>query len=87
MTERLSYQRLFDTVDPTTEFDASRAYRRGDLAKPGVYVYDDEDKHPGRIELAVNLALATGRPLLVRGLPGTGKSSLAASEPIAKPDA
>lgn len=31
----------------------------------------------GRIVLAVNLALATGRPLLVRGPTGCGKSSLA----------
>jgi MoxR-like ATPase len=31
-----------------------------------------------RIALAVNVALATGRPLLVRGKPGSGKSSLAA---------
>jgi MoxR-like ATPase len=31
-----------------------------------------------RIELAVKVALATGRPLLLRGEPGSGKSSLAA---------
>jgi MoxR-like ATPase len=33
---------------------------------------------PPDIRLAVNVALATGRPLLLRGDPGTGKSSLAA---------
>jgi MoxR-like ATPase len=33
---------------------------------------------PAEIRLAVNVALATGRPLLLRGDPGTGKSSLAA---------
>ncbi|MEV2210085.1 MoxR family ATPase [Streptomyces sp. NPDC050997] len=33
--------------------------------------------HP-RVELAVEVALATGRPLLLRGEPGSGKSSLAA---------
>lgn len=37
-------------------------------------IYDYEDK----LHLAVELALATGRPLLLRGDPGTGKSSLAA---------
>jgi MoxR-like ATPase len=31
-----------------------------------------------RLDLAVRVALATGRPLLLRGDPGTGKSSLAA---------
>ena len=35
------------------------------------YLYE-----PG-IELAVNVALATGRPLLLRGVPGSGKSTLA----------
>jgi MoxR-like ATPase len=37
-----------------------------------VYVYYDE-----RVPLAVNVALATGRPLLLLGRSGTGKSSLA----------
>jgi MoxR-like ATPase len=32
----------------------------------------------GQIDLAVRVALATGRPLLLRGDPGSGKSSLAA---------
>lgn len=36
------------------------------------YVY-----HDPRIVLAVNVALATGRPLLVTGVPGAGKSTLA----------
>jgi MoxR-like ATPase len=38
-----------------------------------VYEYTDD------IILAVNVAIATGRPLLVCGKPGTGKSSLASS--------
>ena len=42
-----------------------------DRASPAEYVFDDE------IRLAVNLALATGRPLLVGGPSGCGKSSLA----------
>jgi MoxR-like ATPase len=43
--------------------------------KPGEggYVY-----HDPRIVLAVNVALATRRPLLVTGVPGAGKSTLAA---------
>ena len=48
--------------------------RRGDQRPLTGYVYDAA----GRIELAVNVALVTGRPLLVRGRPGTGKTSLAA---------
>lgn len=37
-----------------------------------VYVLDDQ------LRMAVDVALATGRPLLLRGEPGSGKSSLAA---------
>src|ERR1700722_13586199 len=33
---------------------------------------------PEKLELAVGVGLATGRPLLLRGEPGAGKSSLAA---------
>lgn len=44
-----------------------------DRADAWSYVYDDG------LVLAVNVALATGRPLLLRGRPGTGKSSLAGS--------
>lgn len=36
-----------------------------------VHVFDDRDRH------AINAALAAGRPLLVRGEPGVGKSQLA----------
>jgi MoxR-like ATPase len=76
---RLKYRRLYDSTKVGVRFDAKRAYRLGDETPTGAYVYDDgpEDEHPGRIEMAVNVALATGRPLLLRGLPGTGKSSLA----------
>jgi MoxR-like ATPase len=48
-------------------------FRRGDQAPAGGYVYDAG----GRIALAIEVALVTGRPLLVRGKPGTGKTSLA----------
>lgn len=45
----------------------------GDRRDGQVYVYND------KIELAINVALATGRPVLVRGPSGSGKSSLARS--------
>ena len=63
------------------DFDP-KAYRlapQGSAPKPGqdvrdgsVYVYEEP------IKLAVRVALATGRPLLLLGPPGSGKSSLAA---------
>lgn len=46
---------------------------KGDSRSGGVYVFND------RIRLAIQVALATGRPLLVRGDSGWGKSSLAAA--------
>jgi MoxR-like ATPase len=45
----------------------------GDVASANVYVFAEE------ITLAINIALATGRPLLVRGPSGSGKTSLARS--------
>jgi len=44
----------------------------GDQRDGSVFVVDRE------LLLAINIALATNRPLLLRGLPGTGKSSMAA---------
>lgn len=65
----------------TKIFDPPRLHRpdKGKTGGPAdqrqypVYVYTD------KIVLAVNVALATGRPLLVRGDSGSGKSSLAAN--------
>lgn len=68
----MTYTPLFDPSGQHA-FDSERAYRMGDRAAAPRYVYDAD------IELAVNVALAAGRPLLVRGRPGTGKSSLARS--------
>jgi MoxR-like ATPase len=50
---------------------APQAAEAGDQRVAPVYVYDD------RLILAVNVALASRRPLLVRGPSGCGKSSLA----------
>ena len=49
------------------------ASQLGDERSGALYVYSP------RLKLAVNVALATGRPLLVRGAPGWGKSSLASA--------
>ena len=43
----------------------------GDHTSEEIYIYTDE------ITLALNVALATGRPLLIRGTSGSGKTSLA----------
>ncbi|MFF2078309.1 AAA family ATPase [Kitasatospora sp. NPDC058162] len=73
MTGEQDYRRVFDPPlqPPTPAAGEPSGDRIGDRTMDQVYVYDDD------IVLAVNVALATGRPLLVRGLPGTGKSSLA----------
>ncbi|AWN25955.1 MoxR family ATPase [Streptomyces sp. NEAU-S7GS2] len=58
---------------------------RGKQGNPPWPVVDSPDRRDGlvyvmpqEVELAVEVALATGRPLLLRGEPGSGKSSLAA---------
>jgi len=57
----------------------------GDALAGGGNVLDDPDRRSGSVyvldpglQLAIEVALVTGRPLLLRGRPGTGKSSLAA---------
>ncbi len=52
--------------------DGLVAYRAGEDPED-LYVYDE------RTLLALNVALATGRPLLISGEPGCGKSTLAAN--------
>ncbi|MGA5822611.1 AAA family ATPase [Kitasatospora sp. NPDC094028] len=73
MTGQLNYRRVFDPpMRPAAPTPGEPVGERvGDRTMDRIYVYDDE------IVLAVNIALATGRPLLVRGNPGTGKTSLA----------
>jgi MoxR-like ATPase len=66
----MTYTPLFEAPEqqpPLTVDD----HRRGDLRDGAVYVYNPD------IKMAVNVALATDRPLLISGPAGSGKSSLA----------
>lgn len=66
----MNYHKLFSApAQPEPVHDA----QPGDQRTGAVYLY------PEQAELAVNVALAAGRPLLVRGPSGCGKSSLAPS--------
>lgn len=75
----MKYEKYFDTengraqkqVRPPSLDTAGDGRKVGDRRDGRVYVYNE------KIELAVNVALATGRPLLVRGPSGCGKSSIA----------
>lgn len=62
-----SYRKLFDPE----VLRATAPQRERQMRAFAEYEYDDS------IVLAVNVALATGRPLLLRGEPGSGKSTLA----------
>jgi MoxR-like ATPase len=66
----LQYEKEFDPA--VAGRAAGEASGTGYAADHEVYVFDDE-----RLVLAVNVALKTGRPLLLFGPPGSGKSSLA----------
>lgn len=66
----LQYEKEFDPV--IAGRSSTEASAAGYAADDEVYVFDDE-----RLVLAVNVALKTGRPLLLFGPPGSGKSSLA----------
>jgi MoxR-like ATPase len=66
------YSPLFDDrMSPAVIRDLPPSESLADRAQAGQYVFDSP------IRLRVNLALATGRPLLVRGPSGSGKSMLA----------
>ena len=68
----MKYRKIFDPKSMEIFTDApKRKTAKADSRDISIYVYNDE------IVLAVNAALATGRPILVRGASGTGKSSLA----------
>ncbi|HEV2253435.1 MAG TPA: MoxR family ATPase [Streptosporangiaceae bacterium] len=69
----LRYRRIFDPAQrPGAAGDGPLVTGFGDRRSAVDYVYTEQ------ITLAVNVALATARPLLVRGPAGSGKSSLAA---------
>ena len=72
----MSYKKMFDpppTRFVTNDDSANTSLQMGDRQDKNIYVYTE------KIILAVNVALATTRPLLVRGPSGSGKSSLAYS--------
>jgi MoxR-like ATPase len=73
---RYRYKRTY--FDPKRTPPPSRevALRGGDRPQGSPYAYDED------MILAINVALAANRPLLIAGPPGTGKSALA--EDIAK---
>jgi len=71
----MHYNKTFEAPPPEP---APPQQKRADSRDGRVYVWNPE------IELAVNVALATGRPLLVRGPSGSGKSSLAAAVALAQ---
>src|SRR3974390_2222760 len=70
-----SYASDFNPTEYRLEPHSDVSKTGQDLRDGSVYVYDE------RIMLAVRVALATGRPLLLLGPPGSGKSSLAAYVP------
>lgn len=67
----MNYKKKFDPEEPAAPVAAAAPSTAGDRRDGAIYVYRPE------IVLAVNVALATGRPLLLRGPSGSGKSSLA----------
>ncbi|HEV3457782.1 MAG TPA: MoxR family ATPase [Thermoanaerobaculia bacterium] len=71
----MRYHHLFDPANDPAAAPPRAGERRGaatgDRRDGGVYVYTEA------IVLAINVGLATGRPILVRGPSGSGKSSLA----------
>src|SRR5262245_58356001 len=67
----MNYKKRFDPDKAAVPVAAAPASTGGDRRDGTIYVYRPE------IVLAVNVALATGRPLLLRGPTGSGKSSLA----------
>lgn len=67
----MAYNKTFDPLKQDARWTAGPGRKKGDRRDGEVYIYDD------KTVLSVNVALATGRPLLVCGPPGSGKSSLA----------
>jgi MoxR-like ATPase len=72
------YRRIFKAPPAAAASAAMAKQPRRDRRDGSVYVWNED------LELAVNIAISTERPLLVRGPSGTGKSSMAASLAVAK---
>jgi MoxR-like ATPase len=68
---KLQYEKQFDSSKPLPAPAAKKTEAIGDRRDGLVYLYSEE------LELAINIALATKRPLLLRGPSGSGKSSVA----------
>src|SRR5688572_22620339 len=66
----MKYRKMFD---PGRKMVADGERTIADRRDGSAYVFSEETV------LAVNVALATGRPLLLRGASGSGKSTLARS--------
>jgi MoxR-like ATPase len=72
MRNEMQYTKLFDSrAKPVTKTPYDPDRPDNENREGQIYIYDVET------ELAINLALATKRPLLVRGPSGSGKSTLA----------
>jgi MoxR-like ATPase len=69
----MTYRKFFDPDAPNPSKLPRVPEQPGDLRDGSKYEYTD------KIVFTVNVALSAGRPLLVSGSPGTGKSSLPAS--------
>jgi MoxR-like ATPase len=71
MTEKVQLDEMLAAVGQFHDEPALAPERRGDLRDGRVYVVTHE------ISTAIKVAIVTGRPLLISGAPGCGKSSLA----------
>lgn len=71
MSNESDLDAVLTAVQNLHDIDAGGPERRGDLRDGRVYVVSPE------IRTAVKVAIVTGRPLLLSGPPGCGKSSLA----------
>lgn len=69
---RENHRRILELASEPLPSEAASDLDVPDRRDGRIYLYDD-DTH-----LAIEVALTTGRPLLLRGTPGSGKSSLAA---------
>jgi MoxR-like ATPase len=67
----LEYDKQFDPEGYVAPEGEPRQHAIGDRRDGQVYIYDDD------LTLVVNVAMVTGRPLLLRGPSGSGKSSVA----------